>query len=98
MVTEILLEDEEPHQPPAPEAPIPGRHWYSGCDPDLPTVGPDGVCRGCGEKACPKCGRGFYPDFGCGCDEATDITDDEARSAGYTDVAEMEEIRQERLR
>lgn len=45
------------HQPAAPDAPIPGRHWYAGCDPDQPRVGPDGICEGCGEVACPECGR-----------------------------------------
>lgn len=45
------------HQPLAWEAPIPGTHWYSGCDEDRPRVGPDGVCLGCGEVACPVCGR-----------------------------------------
>ncbi len=46
------------HRPYAPEAPIPGVHHYGGCDPDLPTVGRDGVCRGCGRSACPVCGLG----------------------------------------
>ncbi len=55
------------HQPAAPEAPIPGRHWYSGCDPDRPTVGLDGVCEGCGQKACPECGHEVWPDGVCGC-------------------------------
>lgn len=45
------------HRPAAPEAPIPGRHWYSGCDPDQPRVNPSGVCEGCGGYGCPKCGR-----------------------------------------
>ena len=60
----------EPHQPIAPEAPIPGRHWYSGCDPDGPLVRPDGICEGCGERACPRCGHGYYGpgDTGCWCD------------------------------
>lgn len=59
------------HQPIAPDAPIPGRHWYSGCDPDGARVNPEGVCEGCGEKACPVCGHGFYPDGGCGCTPVT---------------------------
>lgn len=45
------------HQPAAPDAPIPGKHWYSGCDPDGPRVRPDGVCEGCGGHACPHCGK-----------------------------------------
>lgn len=56
------------HQPIAPEAPIPGRHWYGGCEPDHPRVNPaTGICAGCGQSACPECGHGFYPDGGCGC-------------------------------
>lgn len=64
--------DERPvHQPPAPDAPIPGIHFYAGCEPggDMdhetgryeglgPRVNPDGVCEGCGEIACPVCGKG----------------------------------------
>jgi hypothetical protein len=46
------------HHPYAPDAPIPGTHHYSACDPDRPRVAPDGVCEGCGEKACPTCGHG----------------------------------------
>lgn len=61
-------EDERPvHRPPAPEAPIPGRNYYAGCDPDLPRVDTDGVCEGCGERACPVCGHGFWPDGRCAC-------------------------------
>lgn len=49
--------DEWPtHRPFAPEAPIPGTHHYSGCDPDRPVVHPTGVCLGCGGTACPRCG------------------------------------------
>lgn len=55
-------EDWPTHQPEAPEAPIPGRHWYGGCDPDRPKVGPDGICLGCGRRACPECGREACPD------------------------------------
>lgn len=44
------------HRPYAPEAPIPGTHWYGGCDPDHPRVNPDGICVGCSEVACPACG------------------------------------------
>jgi hypothetical protein len=59
------------HQPIAPEAPIPGRHWYGGCTPDMPRVRPDGTCEECGRKACPECGHGFYGpgDTGCACNE-----------------------------
>lgn len=56
------VRDYPTHQPSAPEAPIPGRHWYGGCDPDRPRVGPDGICLGCGEIACPECGREDCPD------------------------------------
>jgi hypothetical protein len=61
------LDDRPVHRPAAPDAPIPGRHWYSGCDPDRPRVRPDGVCAGCGEHACPDCGHEPYPDGVCGC-------------------------------
>jgi hypothetical protein len=55
--------DEWPvHQPRAWDAPIPGTHWYSGCDPDRPRVRPDGTCESCGERACPECGREKCPD------------------------------------
>lgn len=64
------------HQPEAPDAPIPGRHWYAGCEPggDLdhesgryhgtgPRVHPfTGICEGCGGHACPMCGRENCPD------------------------------------
>lgn len=50
--------DEPNHRPYAPEAPIPGVHHYSGCDPDGHTVSPEGICRGCGEAACAECGKG----------------------------------------
>lgn len=53
------------HRPAAPEAPIPGTHWYSGCgDPDDPgRVNPEtGACDGCGELACCACGREGCPD------------------------------------
>lgn len=49
--------DEPVHRPLAADAPIPGFHHYASCDPDRPTVAPDGVCRGCGENACPDCGN-----------------------------------------
>lgn len=56
------------HQPIAPDAPIPGRQWFGGCDPDLPRVDPaTGRCESCGDAACVECGCGFYPDGGCGC-------------------------------
>lgn len=47
------------HQPgPAFEAPIPGLHWYGGCEPGQPRVNPEtGLCEACGEAACPRCGR-----------------------------------------
>lgn len=61
--------DEAVHQP-AADPPIPpnpsradGRYWYSGCDPDQPTVNVvTGICRGCGAEACPECGREDCPD------------------------------------
>lgn len=56
-------EDWPVHQPDAPEAPIPGRHWYSGCNPDRPRVNPaTGCCEDCGDKACVECGREDCPD------------------------------------
>lgn len=55
------------HRPAAPDAPIPGRNWFGGCDPDGPRVTPAGVCESCGELACALCGTGFYPDGGCEC-------------------------------
>lgn len=61
-MTDIDREDWPVHQPAAPDAPIPGRHWYAGCDPDQPRVAPDGICEGCGESACPECGREKCPD------------------------------------
>ena len=51
-----------PHQPECFEAPIPGRQWYGGCDPDLPRVDADGICEGCGGHGCPTCGREDCPD------------------------------------
>lgn len=59
--------DRPRHQPIAPEAPIPGRHWYSGCDPDGGYVDEKGICNDCGGHACPECGAGFYADGGCKC-------------------------------
>lgn len=51
------------HHPIAPEAPIPGVHWHSGCDPDRPRVDPStGRCGGCGGTACRECGREDCPD------------------------------------
>ena len=50
------------HQPECHEAPIPGRQWYSSCDPDHPRVGPDGACLECEGRACPECGRERCPD------------------------------------
>lgn len=55
------------HQPRAWDAPIPGTHFYSGCDPDQPRVDPvTGRCEGCGEKACRVCGQGDCPDHRSG--------------------------------
>jgi hypothetical protein len=56
------VDERPPHQPEAYDAPIPGRHWYAGCDPDLPRVNAAGVCEGCGARACPECGRENCPD------------------------------------
>ena len=53
-----MWDDRPVHRPFAPDAPIPGVHHYSGCNPDLPRVGPDGVCEDCGEAACAVCGLG----------------------------------------
>ena len=63
----MRYDDEPTHRPYAPDAPIPGRNWYSGCDPDYPTVDANGTCRGCGKKACPECGREKTPKGVCGC-------------------------------
>ena len=65
------LMDERPvHRPYAPEAPIPGIHWYGGCSDDYPRVNPDGICEDCGGKACPTCGKGRNPgDPPCDCEK-----------------------------
>ena len=55
------------HAPFAPDAPIPGHNWFASCDPDMPRVDPDGVCRGCGEHACPDCGHEIVIGVGCAC-------------------------------
>lgn len=55
-------DDRPVHQPIAPEAPIPGRHWYGACSDSYARVNPDGVCEECGGKACPECGGGYWPD------------------------------------
>jgi hypothetical protein len=55
------------HRPVALDAPIPGRQWYGGCDPDHPRVTPSGVCESCGEAACPDCGGGRWADGRCMC-------------------------------
>jgi hypothetical protein len=59
------------HRPIAPEAPIPGRQWYGGCNPDGGYVTAEGVCDDCGERACPVCGSGYYGprERGCQCSE-----------------------------
>jgi len=66
-VSAVYDDDRPVHRPFAPDAPIPGNHWYGGCDPDLPRVGADGVCEGCGAAACPGCGYEVVPRLGCGC-------------------------------
>lgn len=70
--TDDLHEDWPRHQPIAPDAPIPGRQWYGGCNPDGGHVSPAGVCSECGETACPTCGGGYYGPLkrGCQCSEA----------------------------
>lgn len=60
-------EDWPVHRPAAPEAPIPGRHWYAACNPDRPRVRPDGVCAECGGRACPVCGCEPHADGRCEC-------------------------------
>lgn len=62
--SELTDRDDWPvHQPFAPDAPIPGVHWYSGCNPDYPRVDPStGLCEDCGEPACRTCGREDCPD------------------------------------
>lgn len=61
---EIIDRDDWPvHQPGPADAPIPGVHWYAGCDPDRPRVNPaTGLCESCGEAACVECGRSNCPD------------------------------------
>lgn len=62
------------HRPEAYDAPIPGRHWYAGCEPadyseeygyhgPGPRVNPaTGHCEDCGAEACVDCGRENCPD------------------------------------
>ena len=69
-MTAIDRADWPPHQPECFDAPIPGRQWYSACEPggdwdsesgrytgEGPRVRPDGTCEGCGGRACAECGR-----------------------------------------
>lgn len=78
-MSEILDREDWPvHQPEAYDAPIPGRHWYRGCEPggdwdseigDYTGIGPrvnpgTGRCESCGAEACPECGREGCPDHG----------------------------------
>lgn len=76
MATVTGRDDWPVHRPEATGAPIPGRHWFAGCEPGGdqdgetgryhgagPRVNPaTGVCEGCGESACPECGRENCPD------------------------------------
>lgn len=56
-------EDWPVHQPAAPEAPIPGQHWYLGCDDGFARIDPaTGICEGCGGYGCRECGRENCPD------------------------------------
>jgi len=64
------------HQPECLNAPIPGRHWFAGCEPggdwdpeyqryggSGPRVNPTtGICEGCSQRACRVCGREACPD------------------------------------
>lgn len=62
-LTQHVDHDWPVHQPEAVDAPIPGRHWYSGCNPDRPRVDPaSGRCEDCGMSACSECGREDCPD------------------------------------
>lgn len=66
-LTDLPDRDDWPvHRPgPAYEAPVPGIHWWGGCNPDYPKVNPEtGCCEDCGEPACTVCGRSNCPD-GC---------------------------------
>lgn len=72
----VLHDEWAVHQPEALDAPIPGRVWYSGCEPggdrdsetgrydgQGPRINPfSGICEGCGEIACRTCGRESCPD------------------------------------
>lgn len=85
----VTNRDDWPHHAPiAPDAPIPGRNWFSGCEPGGdwdsetgrytgtgPRVSPAGICESCGETACPVCGAGFYPDGGCQCGNTKHVCD-----------------------
>ncbi len=69
-------EDWPVHQPECFTAPIPGRQWYSACEPaDYDSergyygaagyIDPaTGKCSSCGESACEECGRDNCPDHG----------------------------------
>lgn len=75
-IVDVIRDAWPVHQPEAHDAPIPGRHWYAGCEPsgDMdhetgqhagtgPRVNPStGKCEGCGEAACRICGRESCPD------------------------------------
>lgn len=65
-----MMDDRPRHRPAAPDAPIPGRQWYGGCDPDLPRVDEHGHCESCGGDACPVCGYEVYPGGVCKCERA----------------------------
>jgi len=105
--------DERPvHQPYAPEAPIPGINYYSGCNPDRPRVNAQGVCEDCGEQACPACGRGgpsiscpscklgrvhFMHEACCQCDLSLDALVEHYMVKPAGEAARMSEGRQGRV-
>lgn len=64
-----MLIDAPRHLPECFDAPIPGRQWYGGCNPDGGHIHPGtGLCSECGARACRECGLENCPD---GCEETS---------------------------